>query len=313
MDTKLKWHQKIGLELLWAFSFLMGHTPRCFRYHMLKPFIAMIIILLGYRRKVIIENLTNSFPEKSAKEIKQICRRYYFFLAEVVVDTLSLVGASEKHKDKAVDWINSKEMNENLDGKDWIAVGAHYGCWEYLPLWSRKQKSNIFMSVYHPLRSPVFEVFYQRLRNVSDNIALVPMKSTFSYYLKNRNKGKGLILGLLSDQSPDLRADSHWFKFLNQTTAFIDGAEHIAKKFKLPIYFAYTTRLAPGRYKVRLDMLYDGMEEVEKNEITGRYAKKLENMIHECPELWMWSHRRWKFTPETQVEFFGAHTLSENN
>lgn len=313
MDTKLKWHQKIGLELLWAFSLVMGHTPRCFRYYMLKPFIATIIILLGYRKKVIIENLTNSFPEKSTKEIKQICRRYYFFLAEVVVDTLSMAGASERHKDKAVDWVNRKEINEKLDGKDWIAVGAHYGCWEYLPLWSRKQKSNIFMSVYHPLRNTIFDVFYQRLRKVSDNIALVQMKNTISYYLRNRNKSRGIILGLLSDQSPNLRSDTHWFSFLNQNTAFIDGAENIAVKFKLPIYFAYTKRIIPGRYEVQLVQIYDGNEQVQKYEITKRYAKKLEEMIRNCPELWMWSHRRWKHTPESQERGWGKSTLSNTD
>lgn len=302
MDIKLKWYQRIGLELLWAFSLLVSHMPRCFRYYMLKPFIAAILITLGYRRKVIISNLTNSFPEKDIKEIKLICRRYYFFLAEVIVDTISMAGASDNHKDKAVDWTNQEEMNRNLDGKDWIAVGAHYGCWEYLPLWSRKQKSNIFMSVYHPLKSEVFDVFYQRLRKVSDNIALIPMRNTFSYYLKNRNQGKGIILGLLSDQSPYLRSDTHWFKFLNQDTVFIDGAENIALKYKLPIYFAYTKRITPGRYKVQLDLIYDGKEQVQKYEITERYAKKLEQMIYSCPELWMWSHRRWKHMPKRQQQ-----------
>lgn len=313
MDIKLKWYQRIGLELLWAFSLLVSYMPRCLRYYMLKPFIAAILILLGYRRKVIISNLANSFPEKDAKEIKQICRRYYFFLAEVIVDTISMAGASNKRKDNAVHWVNRKEMNEKLDGKDWIAVGAHYGCWEYLPLWSRMQKSNTFMSVYHPLRSEVFDVFYQRLRKASDNIALVPMRNTISYYLKNRNQGKGIILGLLSDQSPNLHSDTHWYKFLNQNTAFIDGAENIALKYKLPIYFAYTKRLTPGRYEVQLEKIYDGQEQVPRYEITARYAKKLEEMIRNCPELWMWSHRRWVHTPEIQAQGWGKSTLSNTD
>lgn len=311
MDTKLKWYQRICLELLWAFFLLLSYMPRFLRYYVLKPFIAIILILLGYRRKVIITNLTNSFPEKDTLEIKQICRRYYYVLAEVIVDTISLVGAGEDRKDKAVNWINHQELNAELDGKDWIAMGAHYGCWEYLPLWSRVQKCNTFMSVYHPLKSTVFDVFYQRIRLLSDNIALVPMRNTFAYYLRNRNKGKGIILGLLSDQSPYLHADSHWFKFMNQDTTFIDGAESIALKFKLPIYFANTTRLAPGRYVVHMDQIYDGKEEVPKHAITERYARKLEEMIHRCPELWMWSHRRWKHTPEEHAKYFSKDTTTD--
>lgn len=40
--------------------------------------------------------------------------------------------------------------------------------------------------------------------------------------------------------------------------------------------------------------IYDGVEEVAEYEITERYVRRLEAMICEHPELWMWSHRRWK-------------------
>ena len=307
MEDKLKWYQEVALQLFWMLCLLISIMPRCVRYYVLKPLIGVLLILTHYRYKVIIGNLTRSFPKKSTKEIKQIARTYYIFLAEVAIDTISLVGASEERKDKAVDWLNAKEINERLDGKDWIAMGAHYGCWEYLPLWSRKQMCNTFMSVYHPLSNKVFDQFFLRMRKFSSNIIPVAMRNTFGYYLKNRNKG--VILGLLSDQSPALRADTHWFRFLNQDTAFIDGAESIAMKYKLPIYFAYTKRKSPGRYTVVLEEIYDGQEVVEKYEITRRYAQRMEEMIMESPELWMWSHKRWKHTPEIQEQLFGKSTI----
>ena len=131
MNTELKWHQKLGLEALWIFSLLISYTPRFFKYYILKPIIAFILRLSGYRHRVIITNLKNSFPDKNEKEINKIAKRYYSFMGEVVVDTFNLVGASEKRKDNVVEWVNAKEINEKRQGKDWIAVGAHYGCWEY--------------------------------------------------------------------------------------------------------------------------------------------------------------------------------------
>lgn len=311
MEKGLKWHQKVGLELLWFFSLITSYTPRFFKYYILKPIVAFILRISGYRYKVIKTNLRNSFPQKNEKEINKIARRYYSFLGEVVIDTINLVGASEKRKDYVADWVNSKEMNEKLCGKDWIAVGAHYGCWEYMLLWSRQLQDSKLMGVYHPMESIVFEHFYRRLRNVSDKLLQVPMKQTILYFLRNRKSGYGTVMGLVADQSPTLRPDSHWFKFLNQDTAFHDGAEAMALKFKLPVYFAYSKRIAPGRYQIRFDEIYNGTEDVAPHEITERYVRKLESMILECPELWMWSHKRWKHTPEKQKLRFGKSTLQE--
>ena len=311
MKSGLKWYQKIELEMLWAFALLISITPRFFKYYIVKPIIGVFIIITRYRHKTISTNLKNAFPQKSDKERARIARRYYFFLAEVIVDTINLVGASEKRKDKVVRWTNSKEMGEKLGGKDWIAMGAHYGCWEYMLLWSRELKDSRLMGVYHPMKSILFEHFYRRLRNVSDKLLQVPMKHTILYFLRNRKNGVGTVIGLIADQSPTLRPDSHWFRFLSQATIFHDGAESMARKFGLPIYFAYAKRTAPGMYDIRFDEIYDGKEEVAQHEITERYKNKVEEMINEQPELWMWSHNRWKHTPAVQAAWFGKSTLQK--
>lgn len=311
MDIKLKWYKRIALELLWRTMLVFSYTPRFFKYYMLRPFIASILVLFKYRKKVISQNLSKSFPEKSAKEIRRIVLRNYLFLAEVVVDTINLVGANEKRKDYVANWVNSEEMNSKLAGQDWIAMGAHYGCWEYMLLWSRQLQDSKLMGVYHPMRSVIFEHFYRRLRNVSDKLLQVPMKQTILHFLRNRKNGYGTVIGLVADQSPNLRPDSHWFKFLNQDTLFHDGGEALALKFHLPVYFAYSERVAPGRYNIRFDEIYDGKEEVGAYIITQRYIDKLEKMIKECPELWLWSHRRWVHTPEKQARRFGKTTIAD--
>jgi KDO2-lipid IV(A) lauroyltransferase len=190
-------------------------------------------------------------------------------------------------------------------------MASHFGCWEYFPLWGWVDKKCEFISVYHPLKSSVFEHFYRRLRNVSDKLLQVPMKQTILHFLRNRKNGYGTVIGLVADQSPNLRPDSHWFKFLNQDTLFHDGGEALALKFHLPVYFAYSERVAPGRYNIRFDEIYDGKEEVGAYIITQRYIDKLEKMIKECPELWLWSHRRWAHTPEKQARRFGKTTIAD--
>lgn len=299
-EKKLNFGQKIVLELLWGFCRVMRYSPRWFRFYVFKPIIYCVLRVVRYRRKVIIKNLEICFPEKSDKERRGIMRRYYGTLAEIVVDTICLAGATPKRDNNLIRWANGKEHMERTKGRDWIALAAHYGCWEYDMLWTWQDTESIFMGVYHPLRSKIFECFYRRLRNLSPNIVQVPMRDTVRYYVKNRGKHGNIILGLISDQNPRLTVDTVWYDFFGHPTAFLEGGERIATKFSLPVYFAHIRRIAAGRYELRFEELYNGTDKIEPHVITKRYIKALEAMIRECPELWLWSHNRWRHTPEKQ-------------
>jgi KDO2-lipid IV(A) lauroyltransferase len=308
--SDLVWYKRIALELLWATSYVIGYTPRWFRYHVLLPIISLALRLLRYRKEIIIKNLTSSFPEKSISEIKTIAREAYDTLAEVIVTTMALVSASPKRDKEIMVWEDYQEHIEKMKGRDWIAMAAHFGCWEYYPLWTWWDTESAFMSVYHPLRSDIFEHFYSRMRTrLSPNISVVPMKETLRHYIRNRSSERSTIIGLVSDQSPIMRADSKWMQFLNQPTLFVEGAERLATKFGMPVYYVDAERVERGRYKAKIVEIYDGKEEIEEGVIMHRYAEALEKMIRQNPELWLWSHNRWRHTPEKQAKKFGATTF----
>lgn len=308
-DT-LRWYQRLALELLWGTCCAIGWMPRWVRYGILRSFVYLLLNLIRYRRKVMLSNISLSFPEKSAKEVRAIMRGAYFNLAEVIIDTISLAGAVRRNDLDHVTWIDLDKHIERIKGRDWIFMAAHYSCWEYFPLWCTIDKESHLLCAYHPLKNIVFEHFYRRLRDYAPNVHQVPMLETVRQYIKNRGKGKSVALGLISDQTPNLRPDTEWFDFLNRKTAFIDGSEKLAMRFNIPVYFVHIERVRAGHMAIRLDEIYDGVEEVEPMEITRRYAAALEAMIKERPELWMWSHKRWKHTPEKQLQRFGKITPS---
>lgn len=302
----MKWYQKVAFNLLWCICWLVSYLPRFIRYGLLRPIVTFILRLIGYRKKVILRNLRNSFPEKSEKEIKEIMAKYYVTLGEVAVNIISLISATPARKRESLLMCDdTEEQIARTKGTDWIVMPAHYGCWEYYPLWSWKDISTEFMGVYHPMRNPIFEQFFLRIRSFGPNNTLVPMADAVRYYVKNRNHERKMVICLISDQSPILRADTEWIEFLNQPTAFIDGGSRLGTRFGLPIYFTYAKRIKADSYKIHFVELYDGKEQIEPIEIVRRYAKHLEAMIRECPELWMWSHNRWKHTPEKQARKFG--------
>lgn len=307
-DIKLNIMQRVALELLWGFSRAIHLMPRWFRYGLFQPFIYSLFRLIRYRRKVVLRNLRLAFPEWSDRDIRRTMHKFYGFLAEIVVDTISLAGAKPSDKARYILWANGEEHRERMAGRDWIAVPAHFGCWEYFLMWSWFANSQC-VGVYHPLRSKVFECYYRRLRNFSPHVRQVAMKDTMRHFLRERGEAGGMAIGLISDQSPELRADTVWYDFFNVKTAFVEGAEKIALKFHLPVFFSYTERIRAGEYSIRFDQIYDGVEEVAPTEITRRYVVRLEAMIKEHPELWLWSHNRWKHTPEKQMRRFGKSTL----
>lgn len=295
--TEMTLLQRAELELLWLWAWLFAVMPYWFKYYVVENLLYFLLCyVLRYRRKVVRRNLRNSFPEKSERELAEICRRFYRTLAELFVDTINMAHMSA---DKARTVLTVKGLEEHraaVKGRDWIALTAHYGCWEYCSYWGLYEPSQMLVAVYHPLRSVVMERFYQRLRNY-ENSTTVAMKECLRFYLRNCETGidgKNLVMGLIADQNPPRRPDSHWFRFLNQDTIFFDGGEKLALRCHLPVYFVRMERLQRGRYQMSFELLYDGEEVVAPNEITERYVRRLEAMIVERPELWIWSHRRWK-------------------
>ena len=289
--------QRIGLESLWLGARVFAAMPYWFKYYVVENLIFVLLrYCLRYRMKVVKTNLRNSFPEKDVRELAVIRRRFYRTLAEIFVDTINLAGLTPEKGRSLLTVKGLEEQKERVGGRDWIAMTAHFGCWEYCSFWGLYDPTQIVVAVYHPLRSRIVEAFYQRLRN-GDYATTVAMKESLRFYLRNRAGGIGgrnLVMGLIADQNPPRRPDSRWFRFLNQDTIFFDGGEKLALRCQLPVYFVKMERLRRGRYEMSFELIYDGKEEVAEYEITQRYVRMLEAEIRRRPELWMWSHRRWK-------------------
>ena len=295
--TELTPMQRIGLESLWLGARVFAAMPYWFKYYVVENLIFVLLrYCLRYRMKVVKTNLRNSFPEKDERELAVIRRRFYRTLAEIFVDTINLAGLTPEKGRSLLTVKGLEEQKERVGGRDWIAMTAHFGCWEYCSFWGLYDPTQIVVAVYHPLRSRIVEAFYQRLRN-GDYATTVAMKESLRFYLRNRAGGFGgriLVMGHIADQNPPRRPDSRWFRFLNQDTIFFDGGEKLALRCQLPVYFVKMERLRRGRYEMSFEQIYDGKEEVAEYEITERYVRMLEAEIRRRPELWMWSHRRWK-------------------
>lgn len=279
---------------------VIGWLPYWFLYHCFAPFIYFVMYrLLGYRKGVVHENLVTTFPEKSAEEIGEIEKKFYRHLSEIVIDTLDLASMSHKEVKHRLEIENLEEHLEATRGKDWVAALGHYGSWEFFCGYGLRDSEATAIGVYHPLKNKAFDLFYRRMRS-RIGAEPAPMKLLIRRLVTARRGGERFILGLIADQAPPKNyAVEHWYNFLGRPTAFFAGMEHICAKFGTPVYYLDIDKVKPGHYSCRFVQIYDGVEQVAGHEITQRYADALSNTIRRRPELWLWSHKRWKQQPKS--------------
>ena len=293
--------QKVGYYTLLGLAKLVGFLPYCVLYYVLAPFVCFVLYRVArYRVKVVRGNLANSFPEKSEAERRTIERKFYRHLAEIFVDVLDMTSMSPKELQRRMRVENMEQTDLEIGSSNWIAALAHFGEWEYFSVYAIDHPYHN-IGVYHPLSSKVMDRFMLYIRR-RFGMEVAPMNSLARPVLKNLKAGEQMALGLIADQRPRWAESDHvWRTFLNQKALFFGGIGHYAKRFGMMVYTLDIEKVKPSHYKCRFTQIYDGKEAISEEQIMDRYVAKTEEMIRRQPELWLWSHRRWKHKPTAET------------
>lgn len=252
--------------------------------------------IIQYRRKIIIQNLQKSFPNKTQTQLKTIQNQYYNHLLDVFLEAFKMLSISRKNLKERYKCNNPEILKPYYDRQQSvILVSAHYNNWEYMVLSldmqfpfhgigvGKRMSNQSFGSLMHQKRTRYgTEVCY------SDNV-----NEVLSHHEKERNPCAYM---LLADQSPNDSHKSFWTLFLNQDTPVIFGPEHLSKKYNYPVFFYRVNKVKRGYYTFDIIPISDHPKETEYGEITLKYLSFLEQTIKENPQYWLWSHRRWKHT-----------------
>ena len=85
----------IGYYLFYGINWIITLLPLRILY-IFSDFIFLLLYYFpSYRRKVVAENLKNSFPEKSDEELKSIEKKFYKHLADLFIETFKLTHMSD--------------------------------------------------------------------------------------------------------------------------------------------------------------------------------------------------------------------------
>lgn len=248
--------------------------------------------LIGYRKKVVLKNIKNSFPNKSAAEHKIIMRKFYHHFCDLVLEALKGFTISEKQLRKRFRVRDGSVVDRLYDeGKNVIFVGGHYNNWEMLAMGVSMQMRHLLIGIYKPLSNTFFDEKLSKSREKFGMI-LCPMKQTKRFFEQKFDRPKGIIFAI--DQSPSNPQSALWMNFLNQDTAMFYGAEKYAKEFNYPVVYGVIHKIKRGCYEAEFKLVTENPTETAYGEIIEKSSRMLEENINQQPQYWLWTHKRWK-------------------
>lgn len=268
----------LPFPLLYAFS-----TVTCF----------IMRDLIGYRKAVVLQNLKNSYPDKSPQELDAIYRKFYAYLCDLIFETIKTLTMTEKEARERCVFHNTPWLDAlHAEHKSIIVVMGHYGNWEWagpgFTLYSKYQ----LVVIYRPLSNKYFENMMRRTRT-KFGTRITPVNSTLRDMVSFRNEVTATAF--IADQAAS-QESAYWTNFMNQDTAVFTGPEKIAKKFNYPVVYMNIKRVKRGYYEVFPELMFENPKTTADNEILESFTRRLEKEIIAEPYTWLWSHKRWKYS-----------------
>jgi len=261
----------------------------------------LMYYVVGYRKKVVFENLHKAFPEKDDAEIKKIAKKFYLHLSDLLLESVRSHFFSESKALTKITYKNPELLNELYGtGKQVMAVLGHYGNWEYLSTLGLAIDYPV-AAIYKPLKNQHMNRLVQRNRKTF-GVITVPMEKIARTLIEYKRREEAILTLFLGDQRPQFQKIQYWTKFLGMDTPVYIGTEKMARKMDAAVVFIKIRKKSRGRYEVEFELICDEPGKLEINAITDAHVKILEDLIREEPAYWLWSHKRWKHSYERYLK-----------
>jgi len=273
--------------LLWLFSLI----PLRILYLFSDLIYGLLYYVIRYRRDVVASNLLIAFPEKSDAERKKIAKKFYHNLIDTFIETIKMLSVPRKFILKRISG-NWEVINvlKSTGRSVQLHLGHHFN-WEWLNAAGSQQFTMPFIVVYMPIVNKIFErLFYDlRSRNGTLLVKATRMKEEFLPY-----RNMQYILALAADQTPGDLKRGWWFQFFGRPTLFVKGPAKNAIFNNNAVVFAFLRKIKRGYYEFELSIAELNPGGLTEQELTSKFVVYLEEVIRNYPDMWLWSHRRWK-------------------
>ncbi|MFN4285170.1 MAG: lysophospholipid acyltransferase family protein [Lacibacter sp.] len=251
----------------------------------------LLVYGVGYRKKVVLQNLKIAFPEKTDAERTRIMKAFYHNLCDTFIEIIKLLHWNKEELlrrmtgDAALinQWKNSDRNVQVITG--------HFFNWEIANLSVAPRSTLPFVAVYMPLTNKVMERIFYKFRSKTGTI-LIPatdFKSKASRYLKQQ-----YALILVGDQNPGNPTRAWWMYFFSKPAPFVTGPAKGAISRNTVVLYADFYKVKRGYYHFELELITENPQQYTEAELTRLLVRRVEQSVRRRPDNYLWSHRRWK-------------------
>ncbi|MCM0667766.1 lysophospholipid acyltransferase family protein [Flavobacterium tyrosinilyticum] len=279
----------LAYPLLWLISILPFPI-----FYLFSDFVCFLVYrVIGYRKKVVRENLALTLPHLSDAERKVIEKKFYKHMCDMFLEMIKTMSMSPEEMERRFHVTNIDLVRDYAKrGKSVILVASHYASYEWL-LTINPKLGFQGVAVYKRLANPYFDKLVRKIRS-KYNTEMIETRKAIPTMAKNQREGILSLYGLASDQSPKMERIFHSMKFMGVEVPVHTGAETLAKKYDLAVLFVEVKKARRGYYEATFIPLADNPKDFENFKITEMYLKEVEKQILEAPEFYLWTHKRWK-------------------
>ena len=265
-----------------------------------------IYYIIRYRRGIVRNNLRNSFPNKSQSSLKEIERNFYRWLCDFFVETLKLLSISKKELNNMIKVDGVDKVIDMADkGKSIGLYAPHFANWELLttlPAFMGKSPQPTLYILYHILHNNFIDRLMVQIRQSHGSVC-IPKQDLLRYIKANEDLHQNALYGYCFDQSPKYENIHQWLTFMHQDTPVFSGAERICRKKHHAVFYVDMIKIERGKYNCKLLCLSDDAYYSEEGDITSMAFELTERAINRQPEMYLWTHNRWKRTRKEWERF----------
>lgn len=257
---------------------------------------SFVFSVIGLRKKLVLNNLRNAFPEKNEEEINTIALGSFRNLFTAYFEILYLDKLTADQIRKYISFPEIEKFKEYLhSGKGLIILTGHYANWELCAFAVPVLVPEKYTIVVQKQRNPYINQFMSSMRS-RFGTKLVVMERALRESLRALSNNE--TVALIADQSgPE---SGIYANFFGRPASTHQGPVVFQLRSGAPMVMMMLIREGHEKFRIEIEEIDTtnllGTDEEKMKELTQRHVNVLEKYIRLHPEQWLWMHKRWKHT-----------------